>query len=216
MNAKDIFKITLNLVVIYVAGGLLLAALYATTSPIIFQANKKEKAEALQKMIPEADKIEKLGDWHPHEKHCEYYKAQKDGQVIGYIVQSVGKGYSSYIDLFFAVDKDMKVQKLEILHQGETPGLGDDVTTKWFKSQFSGKDMPHLKVLKTETTEYIQALTGATISSRAVTEDAVKNGLKFLQEKLNLSSGPNDKQPQFKEDHTKADNTKGGNADGSH
>jgi electron transport complex protein RnfG len=35
-------------------------------------------------------------------------------------------------------------------------------------------------VLKTETKEYIQALSGATISTRAVSEDAVKNGVAFL------------------------------------
>ncbi|MBV6342799.1 RnfABCDGE type electron transport complex subunit G [Candidatus Magnetobacterium casense] len=207
MNAKDIFKITVNLVVVYVVGGVLLAALYAKTSPIIFQANQKEKEEALQKMIPSADTIEKLGDWYPHEKHCEYYKAQKGGEVIGYIVQSMGKGYSSYIDLLFAVDKDMKIQKMEILKQGETPGLGDEIMVDSFKGQFPGKDINHLKVVKTETTQYIQALTGATISSRAVTEDAMKNGLKFLQEKLGGSSDNQDQhQPQLK----------GGNADGSH
>ncbi|KJU87238.1 Electron transport complex, RnfG [Candidatus Magnetobacterium bavaricum] len=211
MNAKDIFKITLNLVVIYVAGGLLLAALYAKTSPIIFEANKKEKAEALQKMIPQADKIEKMGDWYPHEKHCEYYKAQKGDEVIGYIVQSMGKGYSSYIDLLFSVDKDMKIQKMEILKQGETPGLGDEVMADSFKKQFPGKDLNHLKVLKTETTEYIESITGATISSRAVTEDAVKNGLKFLQEKL--ASPSDDKQSDKKDDKPQF---KGGNANGSH
>ncbi|MES0338267.1 MAG: RnfABCDGE type electron transport complex subunit G [Candidatus Magnetobacterium sp. LHC-1] len=209
MNAKDIFKITVNLVVVYVVGGVLLAALYAKTSPIIFQANQKEKEEALQKMIPSADKIEKLGDWYPHEKHCEYYKAQKGGEVIGYIVQSMGKGYSSYIDLLFAVDKDMKIQKMEILKQGETPGLGDEIMVDSFKGQFPGKDINHLKVVKTETTQYIQALTGATISSRAVTEDAMKNGLKFLQEKL---GGSSDNQDQ----HQHQPQLKGGNADGSH
>ncbi|MBF0344389.1 MAG: RnfABCDGE type electron transport complex subunit G [Nitrospirae bacterium] len=210
MNSKDIFKITINLLLVYVAGGLLLAALYAKTSPIIFKANLKEKEEALQKMIPDADKIEKMGDWHPHEKHCEYYKAQKGGEIIGYIVQSMGKGYSSYIDLLVSVDKDMKIQKVEILKQAETPGLGDEIMSKPFIEQFRGKEFSRLKVMKTETTEYIQAITGATISSRAVTEDAVKNGLKLLQEKLNMTATPSgskeDKQSQLK----------GGNADGKH
>ena len=48
------------------------------------------------------------------------------------------------------------------------------------KTSLTGKDIEHLKVLKTETTEYIQAISGATISSRAVTEDAVRNGVDFL------------------------------------
>lgn len=185
MTIKDIIKITFNLVIIYVVGGVLLAAVYAKTSPIIFKANVQEKKEALSKMMPEADKIEKLGDWHPHEKHAEYYVAKKDGKPIGYVVETYGKGYSSYIDILFSVNNDFVVQKMEILHQAETPGLGDDVSTPAFKKQFAGKDEQHLKVEKNETTENIQALTGATISSRAVTEDGVKKGLIFLKEALN-------------------------------
>jgi electron transport complex protein RnfG len=76
--------------------------------------------------------------------------------------------------------KVIKVQKINILGHAETPGLGDEIETESFKKQFKGKDIEHLKVLKTETTEYIQAISGATISSRAVTEDAVKKGVDFL------------------------------------
>ncbi len=184
MTFKDIIRITLNLIVLYVAGGLLLAAVYAKTSPIIFKKNEQEKKEALQKMMPEADAIVKLGDWYPHEKHAEYFAAEEDGKVIGYIVQTFGKGYSSYINILFSVGKDFKVKKIEILHHAETPGLGDEIELDYFKDQFKGKDMEHLTVKKTETTEYIQAITGATISSRAVAEDGIRKGLQFLEEAL--------------------------------
>jgi electron transport complex protein RnfG len=53
-----------------------------------------------------------------------------------------------------------------------------------WKDQFKGKDLDHIKLVKGETKEYIQAITGVTISSRAVTEDAVKNGVKFLKETI--------------------------------
>lgn len=184
MTLKEIIKITINLVILYLAGGLLLAAVYARTSPIIFAKNEQEKKEALQRMMPEADSIGKLGDWEPHEKHAEYFVAKKGEKVMGYVVQTFGKGYSSYIDILFAVDTDFRVQKIDVLHHAETPGLGDEITMPWFKRQFVGKDIEHLKVLKTETSDYIQAISGATISSRAVTEDGVKNGLKFLREAL--------------------------------
>ena len=180
MTAKEILKIAWNLVVIYVIGGLVLAAVYAKTSPIVFRNNAEAKQQALKKLMPAADKIEKLGDWTVHEKHAEYFVAKKDNEVIGYIVQSFGKGYSSYIDTLIAVDKNFTVQKINILHHAETPGLGDEIETDSFKSQFKGKDEAHLKVVKTETPDYIQAISGATISSRAVTEDAVKNGVAFL------------------------------------
>jgi len=184
MTAKDIIKIALNLVVIYVIGGLILAAVYARTSPIMYRNAEEQKKQALKELIPDADKIEKLGDWYIHEKHAEYFIARKGDETIGYIVQSFGKGYSSYINTLIAVDKDFKVQKINILGHAETPGLGDEIEADSFKGQFKNKDMDHLKVLKTETTDYIQAISGATISTRAVSEDAVKNGVKFLMEKV--------------------------------
>jgi Na+-translocating ferredoxin:NAD+ oxidoreductase subunit G len=181
MTFRDIVKITLNLVVVYLVGGLILALVYAKTSPIMFKNAAVAKEQALKKLMPDADKIEKFGDWSVHEKHAEYYRAMKNGAVSGYIIQSYGKGYSSYINTLIAVDKDFKVLKINILGHAETPGLGDEIETDSFKNQFTGKDSDHLKVLKTETTDYIQAISGATISSRAVTEDAVKNGVEFLK-----------------------------------
>jgi electron transport complex protein RnfG len=180
MTGKDIIKIAINLVVIYLIGGAILAGVYAKTSPLIFKNNEEAKKQALKELMPEADDIKKMGDWTIHEKHAEYFVAKKGDEIIGYVVQSYGKGYSSYINTLISVDKDFKVQKINILGHAETPGLGDEIETESFKKQFKGKDIEHLKVLKTETTEYIQAISGATISSRAVTEDAVKKGVDFL------------------------------------
>jgi electron transport complex protein RnfG len=184
MTGKDILKITLNLVVIYLIGGLILAVVYARTSPIMFKNAVIEKEAALKKLMPDADKIEKIGDWSVHEKHSEYFVAKKGDNIIGYIIQSFGKGYSSYINTLIAVDKDFRVQRINVLGHAETPGLGDEIETDSFKNQFKDKDVEHLKVLKTETTEYIQAISGATISSRAVTEDAVRNGVDFLKKAI--------------------------------
>ncbi len=189
MTPKDIIKIAINLVVIYVIGGIMLAGIYAWTSPVIYKKNEQEKKEALQKMMPLAQVIEKLGDWHPHEKHAEYFVAKKDDSVIGYVIQTFGKGYSSYINILVATDTDYKVQRIDILGHAETPGLGDEIETDWFKKQFQGKDVEHLKVLKTETTEYIQAISGATISSRAVAEDGVKKAVEFLKENTSVDRG---------------------------
>jgi Na+-translocating ferredoxin:NAD+ oxidoreductase subunit G len=143
-----------------------------------------EKETALKKLMPEADRIEKVGDWTIHEKHAEYYIAEKDGQPIGYIIQSFGKGYSSYINTLIAVDTEFTIKKIDILGHAETPGLGDEIESASFQDQFKGKDPDHLTVLKTDTTEYIQAISGATISSRAVAEDAVKNSLDFLRKTI--------------------------------
>jgi electron transport complex protein RnfG len=115
---------------------------------------------------------------------------KKGGDTIGYVIQSFGKGYSSYINTFIATDKDFRVQKINILGHGETPGLGDEIETDWFKTQFKDKTLEHLKVIKGETKEDIQAISGATISSRAVTEDAVKHGVEFLVKTVNPAGNP--------------------------
>jgi Na+-translocating ferredoxin:NAD+ oxidoreductase subunit G len=179
MTGKDIVKVTLNLVIVYLVGGFILAFVYANASPRVFKNNEEAEKKALKELVPDADANEKH-EWTSHDKHAKYFIMKKGGDTIGYVIQSFGKGYSSYIDTFIATDKDFKVQKISILHHGETPGLGDEIETDWFKNQFKDKSIEHLKVIKGETKEDIQAISGATISSRAVTEDAVKHGVEFL------------------------------------
>lgn len=184
MTSKDIIKITLNLIVIYIVGGLILAAVYAKTEPVIVKKTYEEKQAALKAMIPDATSIEKLGIWKPHDKEAEYFIAKKDNEPIGYIVESYGKGYSSYIDMLIAVNDSFTVEKLNILEQHETPGLGDEIQQPYFQDQFKGKTLDHLVVRKLPTEVDIQAVSGATISSRAVTEDGVKKGVEMLKDKL--------------------------------
>lgn len=190
MNAKEIIKITFTLVVVYLIGGLILAVVFANTSPIVFKNNEKAKQAALKQLMPDADMVPKVGDWTIHDKHAEYFEAKKGGDTVGYVIQSFGKGYSSYINTFVAVDRDFKVMKISILSHGETPGLGDEIELDYFKDRLKGKDLDHLKVLKIETTEYVEAISGATISSRAVTEDAVKNGVAFLIKTIKEGGAP--------------------------
>lgn len=180
MSAKDIIKITFNLVVVYMIGGFILAFVYANTSPKVFKNNEEAEQRTLKELMPDAEDVKKMGDWTIHDKHAKYFVAKKGGEVVGYMIQSFGKGYSSYINTFIAVDKDFIVQKINILAHGETPGLGDEIETDVFKNQFKGKTIEHLKVIKGETKDDIQAISGATISTRAVSEDAVKNGVAFL------------------------------------
>jgi electron transport complex protein RnfG len=199
MSGKDIIKITLNLVIVYLIGGLILSFVYAKAAPRIYQNNVEAQKKALKELMPDADSVVKIGEWEPHEKHAEYFVAKKGGQVIGYVVQSFGKGYSSFINTFIAVDTNFTVQKIKVLSHGETPGLGDGIEEPWFQAQFKGKTLDHLKVIKGETTDDIQALSGATISSRAVTEDAVKHGVEFLTKAIKEGNKEGEKgnvQPQ--------------------
>jgi electron transport complex protein RnfG len=149
-----------------------------------FYAEKKEKEEALKEMAPDAaDPIKAAGNWTNHGKSYEYYPATSSGKPVAYIASTAGKGYSSYILMLVSLDPDMKIRDIKILHHAETPGLGDQVEDRaLFLDQFKGKGLSQLVLVKSETKENIQAISGATISSRAVT-NGVKDAVQTLVDK---------------------------------
>ena len=181
---KEMIKITLSLVVIFIAAGIVMGLTIQTTSPVRYIAEQKEKEEALKEMAPDAtDPIKAAGAWTAHEKSYEYYTATSNGKPVAYIASTSGKGYSSFIHMLVSLDTGMKIKDIKILHHGETPGLGDQVEDrKLFLDQFKGKNLSQLVLVKSETKENIQAITGATISSRAVT-NGVKDAVQTLIDK---------------------------------
>ncbi len=181
---KDMIKITLPLVIIFVVAGVIMALTYEKTYPVRFQAEKQEKEEALKEMAPAAtDPIKAAGLWKAADsKDHEYYQATSGGQTIADIAETTGKGYSSYIKMLVALSPDMKISDVKILDMNETPGLGDQVLEKSFLDQFKGKSLSQIVLIKGETKENIQAVSGATYSSRGVT-NGVKDAVQMLVEK---------------------------------
>jgi electron transport complex protein RnfG len=94
-----------------------------------------------------------------------YYKAYgQQGQLIGVVFKASGQGYSSTIETLAGMLKDGTITAIKILSQDETPALGGRVAEPDFTGQFK-----HTKDLSN-----IQAITGATISSRAVIDSVEK------------------------------------------
>lgn len=181
---NDVLKVTLGLVVIFIAAGVIIGGTYKMTSPVRYVAEQKEKEEALKEMAPTAkDPIKLAGHWTAHEKTYEYYSATTNSNPVAYIATTAGKGYSSYIQMMVSLNTDMKINDIKILHHGETPGLGDQVEDRaLFLDQFKGKALSQLVLIKGETKDNVQAITGATISSRAVT-NGVKDAVQTLADK---------------------------------
>jgi electron transport complex protein RnfG len=180
---KEMLKITLPLVVIFVVAGVIMGLTYQQTYPVRFQAEKKEKEEALKEMAPDAtDPIKPAGTWTVNGKPYEYYRATAGGKPVASIAETAGKGYSSYIKMLVSLDNDMKIRDVKILDMNETPGLGDQVLEKSFLDQFKGKMLSQIVLIKGETKENIAAISGATYSSRGVT-NGVKDAVKMLVEK---------------------------------
>lgn len=177
---KDILKITLPLVVIFVVAGVIMSVTYQHTYPVRFQAEKKEKEEALKEMAPDAlDPIKPAGNWTVNNKSYEYYAATSNRKPVAYIAETAGKGYSSFIKMLVSLGPDLKIRDIKILGHEETPGLGDQVEDKSFLDQFKGKTLAQIVLVKKDTKENIQAISGATYSSRGVT-----NGVKDAAQQL--------------------------------
>ncbi len=187
MNFKEIIKITLNLVMVFIFAGVILALVYAKAEPQITLNKKVEKENALKALIPAAANITSMGTYQPLEdKTAHYYKAvDAKGNVLGYIAGSYSKGYSSILHMLVAVGTDMRVKAIKILDEGETPGLGDDIHKKYFDDRFKGKSLDQLVVVKDVDPTKIQAITGATISSKACTK-GVRAGVKFIMKQYGV------------------------------
>ncbi|MCL5773081.1 MAG: FMN-binding protein, partial [Firmicutes bacterium] len=115
-------------------------------------------------------------------KIVEGYSGDK---LVGYVITAKGEGYSSIIKMLVGLTTDYKIKGVTILSQQETPGLGDRASKPDFLNQFPGKGVEQLKVLKgiPQGDDHITAITGATITSRAVTEGVEKSIQALISEK---------------------------------
>ena len=96
----------------------------------------------------------------------------------GHVVELVVSGAQSMIDLVVGVDNDGVVTGVSIIDHGETPGLGAKATESSYRDQYIGVNAP---AAVNKDGGSIQALTGATITSRAVT-DAVNTAMAAVAE----------------------------------
>lgn len=100
------------------------------------------------------------------------FKASQKGATVGWVVKSKGQGYADKIELLLGLGpKAERINGIFILDQKETPGLGNKIVTEEWRSQFIGKKTAaKLTVIKGggATGNQIDSLTGATISSKAV------------------------------------------------
>lgn len=161
---NSIFKIGINLTLACLLSGAVIAGTFAVTDPIATKERANLKNKAMTELVSQAQEFKAI------DGKTDWYAAMKDGKVIAYVVPAESKGYGGAIKMLAAIAPDGKVMEYKILQHNETPGLGDKATEPKFKKQFSGKGVEDLEVVKVPTEKNIQALTGATITSRAVTK----------------------------------------------
>ena len=94
------------------------------------------------------------------------------------VVRLTTNGFGGAIDLMVGVDNENKVTGVAIISHSETASLGAHCTREDFRAQFAGKTG---ELAVTKDGGDIDALTGATVTSRAVTR-AVNAALAYAGE----------------------------------
>ena len=172
---KEFIKLSAVLCIITLIAGILLAGVNKVTAPAIEKAEIQATKDAMSKILPEAD------DFMDSVTDENLKIAIKDGKKIGYCAKVTSNGYGGAVVMMVGIDNDMLVQGIEILSHSETAGLGAKITEEKFKSQFEDKFLVGLKLVKkkTELPGEFEAVTGATISSRAV-ETGINNAKEMI------------------------------------
>ncbi|MBQ8803727.1 MAG: RnfABCDGE type electron transport complex subunit G [Tyzzerella sp.] len=198
---KNIIKNTLILTAITLVSGVLLGLVYEITKEPIALAKEAAKNEAYQAVMADADAFEAYADYDAKEAAkaiadiagCEINEvvvAKAGSEAVGYVVTTTtSEGYGGDIQISVGIANDGTVTGMEILSIGETAGLGMNADTPEFKAQYAGKQVEAFVVTKTGASadEEIDAISGATITSNAVT-NAVNSAIVYFNNVLGGSA----------------------------
>ena len=165
-----ILKLVLSLTIISAACAAVLAAVNQVTREQIEKIAAITRENAAKAVMPATvAKVEKRELKQGNATEDMYVGLDGSGKPIAYAVSGKSeKGYGGTVKLMVGLTPDGKVVSYRKLEANETPGLGAKLTTPEFSGQFGGKSATGLKVKKDGGE--IEAITAATITSRAVCE----------------------------------------------
>ncbi len=188
---------TIILTVITVVAGFLLGLVHDVTKQPIADAEYRKQQAAYKTVFADASTFEAYAEFDADAAT----KAAADagyandlvegaqvaldasGNPLGYVITVTStEGSQANITLSMGVTLEGVLNGYETTKISETPGLGSKVADADFKAQFEGKSVENFTVTKTgaASDSEIDALSGATISTRAVT-NAVNAGLAYFR-----------------------------------
>lgn len=170
----------LTLLVICAAAGAALALVKSATDAPIQQARNAQQENAIREVLPEFDELqtEKKALETPSVQSAFHkeagadslvlHHAFKNGEPVGTAVETfTNKGFGGEIRMMVGFLTDGSIYRTCVLSHTETPGLGSKMTDPVFYSQFEGKNPAQFRLSVKKDGGDVQAITAATISSRA-------------------------------------------------
>lgn len=169
---STLLQLVVTLTLIALLAGVALAAVYTVTKTPIEMAQQQKKNAAINQVLP---------GFQGELKDCEctvegdkdpvtVLLAYQDGQCCGAAVETyTNKAFSGRFDIMVGLDAEGKVLGTAVLKHSETPGLGAKITDteSHFIQQFVGMNPAEKELKVKKDCGEVDAITAATISSRA-------------------------------------------------
>lgn len=199
---KTLWKDALILTSITLVSGVALGLVHEITAAPIAQAEYEATQEAYKAVFEDADKFEDYADFDADEAQSVLEKAglaedaqidgvevaeDASGETLGYVLNITDhNGYGGDVSFSLGIANDGTLNGIAFTTLNETAGLGQKAKEDKFSSQFKDKQVSGtLEVVKQtpSSDNQIEAISGATITSRAVT-GGVNAGLAYFNEVL--------------------------------
>lgn len=167
---SSFINMVLTLFLVTAIAALALGAVYSVTKEPIALAKQKKLEAAIKAVLPDFDTIvtkkfpDNSGD------SLTFYFADKGAKQVGVAVETfTNKGFGGRIDLMVGFLNDGTISNTAVLSHKETPGLGDKMNKSKsnFSEQFNGKNPADFRLKVKKDGGDVDAITAATISSRA-------------------------------------------------
>lgn len=188
-----------NMVVVLFSITLIASLCVGLVNKITFEPIEKAKAEniqtALKNVLPEFDASES-NSMTVDELPVTVHTAKAGDQVVGYAVETMTtKGFSGVFRLMVGFRASGEVYNINVLEHSETPGLGSKMGDEGnsLLTSFKDKNPANMKqpLAVTKDGGDVQALTAATISSRAYVDAVVRayNAVQQIKGGANVATG---------------------------
>ncbi|MFY0652760.1 MAG: RnfABCDGE type electron transport complex subunit G [Cyclobacteriaceae bacterium] len=132
---------------------------------VVAEYNNDPIGDSYKVGLPQAPDARKKAD------SLVFYPAKMNGELQTTAIKTYSMlGYSGKIELMVGFDRSNKIFNIQILGHKETPGLGSKISDEGFLQQYLNKSPKDMDLKVKKDGGDVDAISGATISSRAVSD----------------------------------------------
>jgi Na+-translocating ferredoxin:NAD+ oxidoreductase subunit G len=170
----------------------LLATIYEVTKEPIAASRRQQTLDAIQTVLPPFERVIDAADVRDALGSAgaalpEMYPAFAGDDFLGAAIKVTDPGgYGGDVTFMVGVTPDGRIHAIRVLSHKETPGLGTKLADEPFAGQFRGLEVPDQGLSVRRDGGTIDAITGATISSRTATNAATEAARIFRENSSRL------------------------------